>query len=317
VSNALPALVPRAARRQIWSVGGGKGGIGKSVLTAALGWQLARLGKRVVMVDADLGGANLHTCLGVPPPQRSLADFVMRRVERLEDVVVDTNFPRLRLISGAADLLTAANIKHQQKVRLLSRIRALDVDIVLIDVGAGTSFNILDFFLMADVSLMVVVPEPTSVENGYRFIKSALFRQLRTDCEDAPVRAIIDSAMDPANERGIRTPTALLQAVAAECPDSLAALQRTIAGFHPRFIVNQVRGPADVAVGQQLVTACARHLGIRAASAGHVYHDDAVWQAVRRRRLFAAEDPDGRAAQGVRTIARHMLTGEPMSFDFD
>lgn len=314
--NALPALLPRPPRRQIWSVGGGKGGIGKSVLTAALGWQLARLGKRVVMIDADLGGANLHTCLGVPPPKRSLADFVMRRVERLEDTAVETNYPRLRLISGAADLLTAANIKHQQKVRLLSRIRALDVDVVLIDVGAGTSFNILDFFLMSDIGLMVVVPEPTSVENGYRFIKSALFRRLRMVCEEPEAREILDAAMDPSNERGIRTPVELLAAVERECPAAMPPLQRAMAEFRPRFLVNQVRGPGDAAVGQQLVTACARHLGIRAGFAGSVYHDDAVWQAVRQRRLFAAEDPDGRAAQGVRAIARGLLQGEPMSFDW-
>jgi flagellar biosynthesis protein FlhG len=316
MNSALPALLPRTPRRQIWSVGGGKGGIGKSVMTAALGWQLARLGKRVVMVDADLGGANLHTCLGVPPPARSLADFVLRRVERLEDVAVDTNFPRLRLISGAADLLTAANIKHQQKVRLLSRIRALDVDIVLIDVGAGTSYNILDFFLMSDVSLMMVVPEPTSVENGYRFIKSALFRRLRTTCDDAEAREVLDSAMDPSNERGIRTPLDLLKVVERECPGALPGLQRTMSEFRPRFVVNQVRGPADAAVGQQLVTACARHLGIRAANAGFVYHDDAVWQAVRQRRLFVAEDPDCKAAQSVRQIARGLLQGEPLSFDW-
>ena len=65
VPGAVPPPMPRT-RRQIWSVGGGKGGIGKSLLTASLGWQLARMGKRVVLVDADLGGANLHTCLGLP-----------------------------------------------------------------------------------------------------------------------------------------------------------------------------------------------------------------------------------------------------------
>jgi flagellar biosynthesis protein FlhG len=314
--STLPAAVPRAPRRQIWAVGGGKGGIGKSVLTAALGWQLARLGKRVVMVDADLGGANLHTCLGVPPPTRSLADFVMRRVERLEDAAVETNFPRLRLISGAADLLSAANIKHQQKVRLLNRIRGLEVDIILIDVGAGTSYNILDFFLMSDVGLLVVVPEPTSVENGYRFIKSALFRRMRTSCEEPDARAILDAAMDPSNERGIRTPLELMKAVERECPAALPGLQRTMTEFRPRFLVNEVRGPADAAIGQQLVTACARHLGIRAASAGFVYFDDAVWQAVRQRRLFVAEDPECRAAQSVRQIARGLLQGEPLSFDW-
>jgi flagellar biosynthesis protein FlhG len=67
--------VGRAARRrQIWSIGGGKGGIGKSLIAASLGWQLARMGQRVVLVDADLGGANLHTCLGLPSPVRTLAE---------------------------------------------------------------------------------------------------------------------------------------------------------------------------------------------------------------------------------------------------
>ena len=64
-------------------------------------------------------------------------------------------------------------------MRVLNKLRALDVDVVLIDLGAGTSFNIIDFFLISDVALLAVVPEPTSIENGYRFIKSALYRRLR------------------------------------------------------------------------------------------------------------------------------------------
>ena len=83
MSRALALPLPRP-RRQIWSIGGGKGGIGKSLLAASLGWHLARLGKRVVLVDADLGGANLHTCLGLPGPSRTLGDFIQRRVERIE-----------------------------------------------------------------------------------------------------------------------------------------------------------------------------------------------------------------------------------------
>ena len=93
-------------------------------------------------------------------------------------------------------------------------------------------------------------------------------------------------------------------------------LRAALAAFQPRFVVNQVRGPADAAIGPQLVTACARHLGIRATHAGFVYHDDAVWQAVRQRRLFAAEDPEGKAAQNIRQIARGLLQGEPMTFDW-
>jgi len=311
MTASLPAAVPRS-RRQIWSLGGGKGGIGKSLLTASLGWQLARMGKRVVLVDADLGGANLHTCIGLPHPERGLGDFIQRRAERIEDVLMETGHPGLRLISGASDFLGAANIKYAQKVRVLNRIRSLDVDIVLMDLGAGTSFNIIDFFLASDVGLLTVVPEPTSIENGYRFIKSALYRRLRGAATTETVRQIVESAMDQKNRYGIKTPLDLLAAVQKEDKDAVAPLKKEMAAFHPRFIVNQVRSDADIPIGHQLVTACERHLGVRAAYAGYVPHDDAVWQSVRRKRLFIADVPGSRAAEGVRRLARSLLHGENM-----
>jgi flagellar biosynthesis protein FlhG len=307
-------VAPRAAhaRRQIWSVGGGKGGIGKSLLTASLGFQLARMGKRVVLVDADLGGANLHTCLGLPGPDRTLADFIQRRSERIEDVLVETGFSGLRLISGASDFLAAANIKHVQKVRVLNRIRALDVDVVLLDLGAGTSFNIIDFFLISDVSILTVVPEPTSIENGYRFIKSALYRRLRAAAPHEGVRQIVEAALDPKNPLAIRTPLDLVALVEKEDKDAVPALAREMAAFRPRFVLNQVRDASDVPIGHQLVAACARHLGVKAAYAGFVHYDDAVWQSVRRRRLFMVDAPTAPAAQEIRALARSLLQGESL-----
>ncbi len=257
LGSGLPPIVatlPRP-RGRIWSIGGGKGGIGKSLIAASLGHELSRLGKRVVLVDADLGGANLHTCLGVAPPERTLGDFICHRVERIQDVVVPTAYPRLELVSGASDFLAAANIKHLQKVRVLNRIRSLEVDIVLMDLGAGTSFNIIDFFLASDLGLLTVIPEPTSIENGYRFIKSALYRKLRAVAREPVLQQIVDAALDPKSPRGIRTPLELLAAVARECPEFMDTVKREMAMFRPSFVVNQVRGPADAAVGQQLVTA--------------------------------------------------------------
>ncbi len=305
-------MSPQSPRR-IWSIGGGKGGIGKSLLAASLGAQLARMGKRVVLVDADLGGANLHTCLGLPGPPLTLGDFIQRRVERIEDVAVDTGRPGLRLISGASDFLSAANINYAQKVRVLNRIRALDVDVVLMDLGAGTAYNIIDFFLAADVSLLVVVPEPTSIENGYRFIKSALYRRLRRAAEGDEVRRLIDSAIDAKNAAGFRTPLDLLAAVERQDPRAAEALRRELRAYQPRFVVNQVRGDADAAIGHQLVTACARHLGIRAAYAGFVRYDDAVWRCVRQRRLFLDDPEGGRPSEDVHKIAAGLLQGENLT----
>jgi flagellar biosynthesis protein FlhG len=311
MTEPLPAAVPKA-RRQIWSLGGGKGGIGKSLLTASLGYQLSRMGKRVVLVDADLGGANLHTCLGLRSPDVTLGDFIRRRAERIEDVVVETGMPGLRLISGASDFLGAANIKYPQKVRVLNKIRGLDVDLILLDLGAGTSFNIIDFFLISDLGLLTLVPEPTSIENGYRFIKSALYRRLRGAATTESIREIIESAMDQKNPHGIRTPLDLLRVVEREDSEGVAPLKREMAAFRPRFILNQVRDDADIPIGHQLVAACARHLGIKATYAGFVHYEDAVWQSVRQRRLFMVESPQSRAAQEIRTLAKALVQGESL-----
>jgi flagellar biosynthesis protein FlhG len=309
-SAALPLV---RGKRHIWSIGGGKGGIGKTLLTAALGWQLARMGKRVVMVDADLGGANLHTCLGLPSPALTLADFIRRRTERIEEVAAETGTPGLRLISGASDFLGAANIKHPQKVRVLNRIRSLDVDVVLLDLGAGTSFNILDFFLISDMGLLTVVPEPTSIENGYRFIKSALYRRLRGAAGNESVRELVDAALDAKNPQAIRSPLDLLRAVQAVDGEEADVLRREMAAFRPRFIVNQVREPGDVVIGHQLVTTCERHLGVRAQYAGYVHFDDRVWQSVRHRRLFMTEAPTCAAAESIRRLAKGLLQGESLT----
>jgi flagellar biosynthesis protein FlhG len=310
VMPPTPGPEPRPDR-QIWSVGGGKGGIGKSLLTASLGWQLAQLGKRVVLLDADLGGANLHTCLGMQSPPRTLGDFIHRRVPQIEDVAVETGFPGMRLVSGASDFLSAANINYAQKVRLLNRIRQLNVDVVLIDLGAGTSYNIIDFFLISDVGLLTVVPEPTSVENGYRFIKSALYRKLRVATPEGPARELIEEALSQ-RDRAFRNPVELLTAVREVEPAAVDVLKRAMASFQPRFIINQVRTESDVPVGHQLVTTCMRHLGIRASYAGFVHYDDAVWQAVRHRRLFMIEAPRSRAAEEVRRLACGLLRGESL-----
>ena len=311
MSAPLPAAVAKP-RRQIWSLGGGKGGIGKSLLTASLGYQLSRMGKRVVLVDADLGGANLHTCLGLRNPELTLGDFIRRRAERIEDVVVETGVPGLRLISGASDFLGAANIKYPQKVRVLNKIKSLDVDLVLLDLGAGTSFNIIDFFLISDLGLLTLVPEPTSIENGYRFIKSALYRRLRGVAETEAVRDIVESALDQKNPHGIKTPLDLLRIVERHDPDAVGALKKEMQAFKPRFIVNQVRDEADIPIGHQLVAACARHLGIRATYAGYVHYEDAVWQSVRQRRLFMMDAPQSRAAEEIRTLARALIQGESL-----
>ena len=315
VPETRSAAAPRTERR-IWAIGGGKGGIGKSLLAASIGWQLARMGQRVVLVDADLGGANLHNYLGLTAPPAPRGDVLQRRTSSIEDGLADTPVSGLRLVSGAAHLLSTADIGHLQKLRLVSQLRMLEADVVLIDLGAGTSDNVLDLFLLADVSILVVVPEPASIEVGYRFVKSALYRRLRAAAPTAEVRALVESALDPKSPLGIRTPGDLIDWVEADDAGAAAVLRREVAAFPPRFVVNEVRSEAEVVVGHQLVAACVRHLGLPATYAGFVHHDDAVWQAVRRRRSFLSEAPASRAAGEIRELARRLVNGEDLGHGY-
>jgi flagellar biosynthesis protein FlhG len=112
----------KSPKGRIIAVGGGKGGVGKNLVTSSLVIWLAQHGKKVVVVDTDLGGANLHTCLGQSILDRTLSDFINCRVDSIEDLILETGVKNLGLISGAHDHLTAFDLKYFQKTRLLARI---------------------------------------------------------------------------------------------------------------------------------------------------------------------------------------------------
>jgi flagellar biosynthesis protein FlhG len=169
------------SRIKLWSIGGGKGGIGKSLVTLGLGVALARLGKKVILIDGDLGGANLHTLMGVRYPHVTLEHFLTKKVTRLEDTVIETAVEGIGLICGADDLMGAANPTFAQKIRLLQQIEELPAQYVLFDQGAGTSFNTLDFFNFSAGKIALFTSQTTSLQNGYGFIKSALYRKLSRD----------------------------------------------------------------------------------------------------------------------------------------
>ena len=307
-SNAsIPLPLPGGARRQIWAVGGGKGGIGKSLITANLGIILANLGKKVCLIDADLGGANLHTCLGVPTPRATLGEFIHRKVEELHDVISETPVPNLFLISGAYDFLGAANPKHAQKIRLLRKIQSLEYEYVLLDLGAGSAYNTLDFFLTAEQGIIAVLPEPTSIENAYRFIKTAFYRRLKMLEPHFGIRDMIQQAMDQQSAKNVRTPADLLAQVRKVDEEKGARLIREMSHFRPKLIVNQVRGGGDAAIGPQIATAVRKYFGIAMEYLGHLEYDDAVWRSVRRRRPLLLEFPNSKLHKSFAQLVDRLM----------
>jgi flagellar biosynthesis protein FlhG len=292
---------------EIWAIGGGKGGVGKSLVAANLAISLARSGRKVVAVDLDLGCANLHTCLGVEIPQTTLSDFFSRRINDIVETQVHTDIPNLSLISGAQDALGVANLKHTQKSKLLESLDTLKADCIIFDLGAGTGFNTLDFFLAADNGILVLLPEPTSIENTYRFIKSAYFRKLKLADTLFDVRPMIDMAMDQKNPLGIRSPADLVREVTRFSPELGMALRQVISSFKPKLIINQARTQTDIDIGFSIKSVCKKYFGIDMDYLGYLDYDSAVWQSVRRKRPLMLEFPNSKLVSNFERIV-HYLT---------
>ncbi len=272
---------------RVWAIGGGKGGVGKSVIATNLAGTLAGTGVRVALIDADLGGANLHTLLGVPSPKANLTDFISRKVNNLSEIMTPTPIDNLWLVSGAKGLVEIANINYGQKSKLLRHINALDVDHVILDLGAGSAFNVLDFFLVARKGVLVVVPEPTSIENAYHFLKAAFFRKLKRAQPRDGVRAAVKEVMESSGRSTVRTPRDLISRVWSLDPDIGAALVAEASQFRPALIVNRVDHPSHERLGEDMVAACRDYFGIRLQNLGALPNDKLVVRSVQERKPAA------------------------------
>lgn len=309
-SGVAHGLNRKTRAHRVVAVGGGKGGIGKSLLSANLGIALAQRGAKVVLVDVDLGGANLHTCLGIPLPAVCLSDFIDRRVDRIEQLLIPTGVERLSMVSGASDGLDAANPKHAQKSKLIRHLLSLDVDYVILDLGAGTSFNVLDFFLAADTGIVVMMPEPTSIENAYRFIKAAFFRRLQSDEEGERFAELVGAAIAPRDGSAARSPWQVVHEMRSHNVDGAIRLEQALGGFRPFLVVNQARSRADFDVGPAVAAAWKKFFGLELGYLGAVNHDEAVWKAVRARKALMHADPTSPAATAVLRLAENLIALE-------
>ncbi|WP_417335438.1 AAA family ATPase [Halobacteriovorax marinus] len=299
-------ILDSTQRTKIWAIGGGKGGVGKSLVTANLSICLALMGYKVVTIDLDLGGANLHTCLGMPIPERTLSDYLTKKVRDLSEVVTQTPIQNLSIISGAQDDVGIANLKQMQKAKIISKVGSLDADYVLFDLGAGTTFNTLDFFISADQGILTALPEPTSIENTYRFIKSIYHRKLNMVEDLLEIGPLIDQAMNAKISQN-STPADLVSRVIEINPEIGHKLKMEIEKLSPKLIINQVRTQADIDIGFSMKIICRKYFGINLDYVGFLDYDATVWQSVKRRRPLLMEFPNSALVNNFDKIVHRLL----------
>ena len=297
------------AKPKIWAVGGGKGGVGKSVLSTLLAFWLARKGKQTVLVDTDLGGANLHTLMGIKTPSRTINDFVTKKYATLEEICLPTEWENLRLISGISEVLSLANLQFAQKVKIIQFLYKLDCEYVVLDLGAGTHFNVLDFFLVADKQIVVLTPQPISIQNAYAFVRNSVYRSLSRLASQKPtLAALVKSAMDPKNELRVRTIKELLQIIEdAGAEEDVTAFRHELAKIKPLLLTNMVMEPREKNAGRIIQVVSEKYLMINPKVLGGVSYDRTINNMVNNMVPFATLDQSSEAFASVYQIASSLM----------
>ena len=274
-------------------VSGAKGGVGKSVLSANLAVYLATLGRRVLLVDADPEGSSAHSLLGAERPTASA-----------EIVGAQTPIPGLSIARAGLDEALLPRQRTAVRVEAIRELR--DVDQVVLDIGAGTQRGRLDTWLDADESVFLTTPEPTAVENTYRFLRAAFARRLQRSAPDVDTRR----GLLAWRRRLGSAPSPLDFVRRLELAgDELANWVRgEMEGFTFHFAINQTRTRADLQLGDAMRTAARRRLGIRASYLGYIDVDDTVWSCVRMKRPLLVESPGAKASKSIEKITRRLLT---------
>ena len=304
----MPDQIKRVGEKPIIvPIAGGKGGVGKSFLAANLAVALAEMGHRTVVIDLDLGASNLHSFLGLPNEHPGIGDFLRARTAELSDMLVDTTVPNLSFVPGEGRTPFLANIPHAQKLRLISRIKKLRADYVLLDLAAGTTYNTLDFFRLSPRGLLVTVPEYPAIMNMMTFLKNLLLRLLgRSFAKDMRIRALLVSVGKRPIGQTQTTIAELRDEIASIDPaagDRVAALCRE---YRPRVLFNLGEHPDEITIAEQIDRGLEDILSLQVDYFGFVFRDPAVRQSVRTRTAPFLHYSDSPTARNVRQIAERI-----------
>lgn len=293
---------------EIWTIGGGKGGTGKTFITSAFGTQLAKTGNAVTLIDVDIGAANLHSFLGVKQPRKSLTSFFERKAS-LEDLKVKVNIPNMDFIAGDLQSLASDDVRYSQKLKLFRQIKNLKTQYILIDVGAGSHKNIIDTFLIADKMIAVLLPETLAVENLYHFIKNSLFRKLKASLKPYGYKEFIDQVWKVRERYKIKN----LWELMAWLKDNFSFMGDIIdqeqADFKIYFILNQIKNRQDIAMGTFIKSAFKKFLNLDTYYIGYIEYAQDVAKSISNGQPFMLQYSSSSCAQEIETCLGNLLEG--------
>ena len=291
----------KKSSKKILAVGGAKGGVGKSMLAANLAVGLAILGHKVVLADLDLGGADVHLYTGVKALSKTWNDFLDKKVDSIEDILTPTAFEGLSLIGGDSSKLGSANLPYSQKQKIMRHLKELETDYLVVDLGGDTTFNGLDFFLLADQKIVVSGTEPASVLDSYTFIKVVFNRLLeRFFSENKLLKDLAEKIKDGSLEKSKNfSLDYLYDEVRGRDPLASAKLKKQFDEFRLSIVLNMTESSQDTRIAESMQKLAKDKCFLDIGILGTIPFEKAVRKAAREFTPIVVENPKCQASRNI------------------
>ncbi|MBN2625272.1 MAG: AAA family ATPase [Spirochaetales bacterium] len=308
--------------KKIIPVAGGKGGVGKSVLSTNLSLLLAVNGKKTIVVDLDLGGSNLHTMLGIKNTNRGIGNFISDKSLTMDELVVPTDYENLYLIPGDVLVYGLGEISFEEKKRIIKGLVELDADYIILDLGAGSSLNVIDFFLISNSGIVVTTPHMTSIMNAFGFLKNVAFRFLqRAFADNKRFTEYFDRAFlerHPGEQKSLKD---MLDELRSIEPEAVEKAELFLEILQPKIIMNMAEESGELSIAESLRDLTKRSLSIHSECLGLLFMDRQVSDALKERTPFIMQYPESVTAEGMDRMARKIILSKrfpemPLELDY-
>lgn len=300
---------------QIIPIASGKGGVGKSLLSANLAITLGQAGKKVILADLDLGASNLHLVIGQSSPKGGIGTYLTGQ-SSFEEIIKPTDYENVSFIAGDSEIPGLSSIKTAQKKALIKKFQSLDCDYLIIDLGAGTHLTILDLFLLSPQGIVVTAPTVTAILNGYLFLKNAVFRLMDTSFKkNSKASQLIEKLRQESNSLQKLYIPKLIETIRQVDEESAVNFENKMKQFHPRLVMNMIDEPKDADKALKIRRSCQQYLGLDVESLGIMYRDSLQDKALSSRLPVVVYKPNSIISQGIYRIAEKVLQSETLQFN--
>ena len=290
-------------------IAGGKGGVGKSFVTANLAVALAQRGHRTVAVDLDLGNSNLHSLLGLENRYPGVGEYLRGSVKcQPSELIVETRVPGLGFIPGDGRMPFMANITYNQKLSIKKLLKALSARYILLDLSAGTAFNTLDFFLIGKSGIVVTTPEHPALMSTLVFVKNLVLRAIDQNLRrDGSLKPKLNEMYKQSVNDSVFTVDRFRRDLAETAPEAAEKIDAICRSIRPRFVYNMVDDLTDTEIFSNIDRTLSEVLSIECDHLGLIPYDSRVRQFLKEPGIFQLDVPASATVETIDRLAHRVV----------